>query len=436
MEEQSQVTLDMMHRTAYLDLGETIPSVSFTASDGKTLKKSWIVGMSIVTIETAVTSGLTLVTKRQASGTTYASHQQRTAPLPPHHVTGPSEYGSSLGPDHHVQIFPNHILLQLASTIAPTPRPMEPLCLPDDEITRRALASFDRNDTVDGYKVGVIYVGPHQKEEAAILANTEGSEAYRAFLEGLGTKVRLKDATFNTQGLDRNDDSDGLYTYAWRDRIAELVFHVTTMMPTDLEVDPACVMKKRHIGNDFVKIIFNESGQPFQFDTFSSQFNYVNIVITPEAGCRGTGGSDSANTGNESNERTLYYTIQTITSNQLPEISATATCKLLALSQLPALVRHIALHSAIFSNVWVNREGGEHISSWRNRLREIVRLREKLTKAVTKTSTRITEEEEPTRTYASGDPFQGRVGMGGLLEEEGVLASLDFSRWAGPNHTT
>ncbi|KAK5020845.1 Tuberous sclerosis 2-like protein, partial [Cryomyces antarcticus] len=55
------------------------------------------------------------------------------------------------------------------------------------------------------------------------------------------------------------------------------------MMPTNLEYDAPCIQKKRHIGNDFVNIIFNNSGLPFSFDTFPSDFNYVYIVITPEA---------------------------------------------------------------------------------------------------------------------------------------------------------
>jgi hypothetical protein len=56
------------------------------------------------------------------------------------------------------------------------------------------------------------------------------------FLAGLGTKVALKGANFNTQGLDRESNMDGEFTYAWRDRVTEIVFHVTTMMPTNLSM--------------------------------------------------------------------------------------------------------------------------------------------------------------------------------------------------------
>jgi hypothetical protein len=35
---------------------------------------------------------------------------------------------------------------------------------------------------------------------------------------------------------------------------------VATLMPTNLEKDPASNKKKRHIGNDYVTIVYNDSG--------------------------------------------------------------------------------------------------------------------------------------------------------------------------------
>ena len=280
MEEQSQVTLDMIHRTAYNDLGETQANVDFHDAHGPILKETWLIGMSIISLETVQETGLTLITKRQASGTTHAMYQQYTAQLPPHHVVM-SSANTNVGSNSSTKVFPQHILLQLGFTIAPVPIPLQPLLLPEDDFMKRAVSSFDRNDTVDGHKAGVVYIAPDQTSEPSILANVSGSKVYEEFLSRLGTKVRLQDAKFNTQGLDRESDMDGSDTYAWRDRVSEIIFHVTTMMPT-LDHDPQCTNKKRHIGNDYVKIIFNESGLPFRFETFTSQFNHVNIIITPE----------------------------------------------------------------------------------------------------------------------------------------------------------
>ena len=129
MEEQSQATLDMMHRTTYLDLGETKPDPKFGRDDGTVTRKSWLVGLSIVTIETFKDSGLSQITKRQASGTTHAICQQHTAPLPPHHVRPRSRHASStVDPG----VLPNHVFLQQTSTISPMPIPIQPIVLPDD----------------------------------------------------------------------------------------------------------------------------------------------------------------------------------------------------------------------------------------------------------------------------------------------------------------
>lgn len=45
---------------------------------------------------------------------------------------------------------------------------------------------------------------------------------------------------------------------------------------------------------------------------------------------------------------------------------------------LPPFVRLLALNASFFSLVWATRDGGgEHISPWRNRLRELRKLRDK-----------------------------------------------------------
>lgn len=437
MEEQSQVTLDMMHRTAYLDLGETMPDPQFDRQDDKLAKKTWLVGMSIVTVQTFTDSGLSQITKRQASGTTHAKYQQNTAPMPPHHVRSRSSNASAGSPEGF-SILPNHVLLQQSSTITPMPIPMQPIILPDDDAVRRAISTFDRNDTVDGHKAGVIYIGQGQTSETEILANTEGSALYNTFLSGLGTKVCLHHAKFNTQGLDRESNADGTHTYAWRDRVTEIVFHVTTMMPTDTENDPQSVNKKRHIGNDYVNIIYNDSQLPFNFETFKSQFNHVNIVITPESiaiprGRRVLSADLDLEQGRLQPRH--CFKVQTLYSTSFPEISAAAVPKLVSASTLSGFVRQLALSASVFSLVWSSRESGEYVSSWRNRLRQIVQLRERY--ANTGVSANVAYPEMGTaedrggaRSYLEGDQWRGTLAMGGLAEENQMLLSLDFSRWA------
>ncbi|KAI9838219.1 MAG: Tuberous sclerosis 2-like protein, partial [Sclerophora amabilis] len=251
---------------------------------------------------------------------------------------------------------------------------MRPIALPDDDAVKRAIGAFDRIPTLDGHKVGVIYISENQSSEQEILANVGGSSDYNEFLARLATLVRLKGATFNTQGLDRENDSDGEWAYCWRDRVTEMVFHVTTLMPTDLEHDPGCSLKKRHTGNDYVNIIFNNSGSPFEFDTFPSQFNFVNIVITPEANA-----SHTANRLLEKEDLSnIFYIVRVLSKAGFPEISPAADAKVVSGKTLPVFVRTLALNASVFSLVWAHRnQGDELVSSWRSRLRQIKTLREK-----------------------------------------------------------
>jgi len=444
MEEQSQVTLDMIHRTVYNDLGETKANEDFTDANGLITKETWLYGMSIITLETVQASGLTHITKRQASGTTHAMYQQYTAQLPPHHVPMPSTLTGG-GADVTMKVFPQHVLLQLGFTIAPVPIPLQPILLPEDDTVKRAINSFDRNDTVDGHKAGLVYISEGQSTETDILANTYGTKAYDDFLAGLGTRVRLQDAAFNTQGLDRANDTDGTHTYAWRDRVSEIIFHVTTMMPTNLADDPHCISKKRHIGNDYVNIIYNDSGLPFNFDTISSQFNHVNIVVTPEIAVRNRSVllqepielDDSGQLGNTdltSLEDTVFFTVQTVCSPSFPPISPAATPKIVSATVLPGFVRQLALNASVFSLVWSNRDGGQNVSSWRNRLKEIMKMRQRY--ANTGTSANVSypgmgtpSDRGGAPSYVDGDEWTGNLAMAGLVEQDQFLYSADFTRW-------
>ncbi|WEW61532.1 Tuberous sclerosis 2-like protein [Emydomyces testavorans] len=436
IEEQSQVFMDFMQRVAFSDLGDTIPFERFppSESDEPVTKKTWIVGMSIVTVETAGASGLSQITKRQASGTTYASYQQRTAPVLPHQIpVSPSPH--SLADEQATRILPSHILLQLTTSAFPTPVVTQPLPIPDDDFTRRAISTFDRNDIVDGHKVGVIYIDEGQTEEAQILANIEGSNDYEFFLGGLGTKVSLENARFNTQGLRYGDD--GEFTYAWRDRVTEIVYHVPTMMPTNLEVDPQSVKKKMHIGNDFVNIIFNRSNKDVAFDTILTQFNFVNIVITPV--CRVSSDESPINSIEDFNQ--TFYIVKVVSKPGFPDLSPAAIPKVISGKNLAAFVRLIALNASAFC--LVSSRGGEHISSWQNRLREIRRLRDRAFAASVESSDTTSEavyhpQRRHTKVGASQiedySAAQGlRANFGAernLSIDNNVYQNLDFSRWS------
>ncbi len=39
----------------------------------------------------------------------------------------------------------------------------------------------------------------------------------------------------------------------------KVIYHVATLMPTNREKDPSGNKKKRHIGNNFVAIVYNDT---------------------------------------------------------------------------------------------------------------------------------------------------------------------------------
>ncbi|KAK7427971.1 Tuberous sclerosis 2-like protein [Neonectria magnoliae] len=368
--EQAFTSIDFMQRVTYADVDESSEDPHFTeARFGEIMTKRWLVGHSIVTVMQAKASGWAQIVKRQPSGTSAYTIREALNPPPPHQTKNYVDVaregqGSST-------VLPSHLLVQLLSPFPQSNDLARPIPLPDEEFVDRAIRVFDRSSTVDGHKVGVIYIGEGQTDEAEILANVSGSSDYVEFLNNLGTLTRLKGATFNTHGLDREFDSDGQYTFCWRDRVTEIVFHVTTQMPTNLDRDPRSNNKKRHIGNDFVNIVFNDSGLPFKFDTFPGDFNFVHIVITPASRASFIATRDSPLGGGQP-----FYRVQVMSKPGFPEISPASETKMVSLTALPGLIRLIALNASVFSQVWANRDG-EHVSSWLSRLRAIKRLREK-----------------------------------------------------------
>ncbi|KAI8978510.1 hypothetical protein BDB01DRAFT_800201 [Pilobolus umbonatus] len=249
--------------------------------------------------------------------------------------------------------------------------------LPDDEATARSIATFDRIPVVEFHKIGVLYVGQGQTNELEILANTYGSPDYVRFLNVLGTIQRLRGRMSNLGGLDREMDIDGRYAYFWQDDVTEVVFHVATMMPTRLEHDPQCSAKKRHIGNDYVSIVYNDSSSPYAFNTLPSQFNFINIVISPHSISTESISPAHALMGAEN----TFFKVEMQTRPDMPDIGLLNEPKLVSAQSLSAFVRQAAIHANTFAQVfWQSSAGGkrEYVTHWRERLRQIQRIKERV----------------------------------------------------------
>ncbi|KAJ1861115.1 Tuberous sclerosis 2-like protein [Coemansia sp. RSA 2703] len=262
--------------------------------------------------------------------------------------------------------------------------PPEPLSL-ESESVARSIRVLDNITTIDTHKVSVAYVGPGQTTEQEIMLNQQGSLAYWNFLRGLGNITRLSGIKGFSGGLDTSgQDEDGRYTIRWRDLIAQLVFHVGTLMPAGKEKHEKYIRKKAHMGNDYVQIVFNESGKEYEFDTIPSEFNYVQIIVTPVDGRIPNRDEDTSWLNNEpDNSETQFvqlYKVKTQVNPNVPFYGPAMEPKLLTLTALPAFVRSIAIHAAILSQVFssckkVDSSAAEYISPWRHRLRAVQRAR-------------------------------------------------------------
>lgn len=388
VEDQGLVTIDIIDRVNAGDYRDDTYE-PFTSDDGRLTTRQLIAGILLISTETALRTGSSLVTVRRPSGTTLhlikATHKRslgEAALVGTTIDTSASDFVPVVMDDPAGQTYgrisiPRPQSLLGASTVLNMPR--------EDEAFASAIRSFDRVSALDSHKAGVIYVGERQKTEDDILSNHMGSPDYVQFVEGLGTLTRLKGARFNTQGLDRGNDEDGKHAVVWHNDVTELVFHVTTLMPTDEDVKLNTARKKRHTGNDFVNIVFNNSGAPFNIDTFPSQFSTVWIVIAPSA--RTTFLQTRMQTAKSSEEDRAaerisrdnkFYRVQILSTPGYPNIGSAAAEKVISGASLPAYVRNLALNECIFSAMWSSREqGGEYQSSWRNRLHQIRRMRER-----------------------------------------------------------
>lgn len=80
-------------------------------------------------------------------------------------------------------------------------------------------------------------------------------------------------------GLESEMMVDGCVNY-FCTSTTEIIFHDVTRMLTD-QADLKQLKKKRHIGNDHVHIIWNESHAEYNWDTIGGDFGNVQIAITP-----------------------------------------------------------------------------------------------------------------------------------------------------------
>ncbi|KZC09089.1 Signal-induced proliferation-associated 1-like protein 1 [Dufourea novaeangliae] len=148
-----------------------------------------------------------------------------------------------------------------------------------------ALARLDEQGLSSRYKVGVLYCRSGQGTEEEMYNNQHAGPAFLEFLDAIGQRIRLRGFEGYKAGLDTRTDSTGTHAVAATHRGAEVTFHVSTMLPFTPN-NRQQLLRKRHIGNDIVTIVFQEPGAlPFSPRRIRSQFQHVFIVVRATNPC-------------------------------------------------------------------------------------------------------------------------------------------------------
>ncbi|XP_078089920.1 ral GTPase-activating protein subunit alpha-1 isoform X9 [Mustelus asterias] len=150
--------------------------------------------------------------------------------------------------------------------------------LKKNEKLLRELKNLDSRQCRETHKIAVFYVAEGQEDKHSILTNTGGSQSYEDFIAGLGWEVNLTNHCGFMGGLQRNK-STGLSTPYFATSTVEVIFHVSTRMPSDS--DDSLTKKLRHLGNDEVHIVWSEHTRDYRRGIIPTEFGDVLIVIYP-----------------------------------------------------------------------------------------------------------------------------------------------------------
>ncbi|XP_033616902.1 ral GTPase-activating protein subunit alpha-2, partial [Fukomys damarensis] len=142
----------------------------------------------------------------------------------------------------------------------------------------RELKNLDSRQCRETHKIAVFYIAEGQEDKCSILSNERGSQAYEDFVAGLGWEVDLSTHCGFMGGLQRNG-STGLTAPYYATSTVEVIFHVSTRMPSDS--DDSLTKKLRHLGNDEVHIVWSEHSRDYRRGIIPTAFGDVSIIIYP-----------------------------------------------------------------------------------------------------------------------------------------------------------
>ncbi|TKC48946.1 hypothetical protein EI555_013627, partial [Monodon monoceros] len=146
-------------------------------------------------------------------------------------------------------------------------------------------AAWDKLQLSFQHKIGILYCRAGQSTEEEMYNNETAGPAFEEFLDLLGQRVRLKGFSKYRAQLDNKTDSTGTHSLYTTYKDYELMFHVCTMLPHTPN-NRQQLLRKRHIGNDIVTIVFQEPGAlPFTPKSIRSHFQHVFVIVKVHNPC-------------------------------------------------------------------------------------------------------------------------------------------------------
>nr|XP_045005266.1 signal-induced proliferation-associated 1-like protein 2 isoform X2 [Jaculus jaculus] len=147
------------------------------------------------------------------------------------------------------------------------------------------LLKLDEQGLSFQHKIGILYCKAGQSTEEEMYNNETAGPAFEEFLDLLGQRVRLKGFSKYRAQLDNKTDSTGTHSLYTTYKDYELMFHVSTLLPY-MPSNRQQLLRKRHIGNDIVTVVFQEPGAlPFTPKNIRSHFQHVFVIVKVHNPC-------------------------------------------------------------------------------------------------------------------------------------------------------
>ncbi|KAM4697109.1 signal-induced proliferation-associated 1-like protein 3 [Rhinophrynus dorsalis] len=158
------------------------------------------------------------------------------------------------------------------------------LAMNSSKVTEQLL-KLDEQGLFRKHKVGILYCKAGQSSEEEMYNNESAGPAFEEFLSLVGEKVCLRGFGKYAAQLDTKTDSTGTHSLYTSYQDYEIMFHVSTLLPYTPN-NRQQLLRKRHIGNDIVTIIFQEPGAlPFTPQNIRSHFQHVFIIVRAHDPC-------------------------------------------------------------------------------------------------------------------------------------------------------